>query len=366
MHSWVERSFALLRTLAVVSFAFSWSCESSSSKSADAGADASDVDSATEEHDRDAGEGDAGSGDAGAGDAGAGDAGIDGGESRRDVYAVKTVIDVWWQDDVNPPMIDSGRGLITLFHKVNLAQACDDGEIRQVELEPCGIELPPLVSWVGCLAHQLAVPASFWSSSATRAWSPAGVLEHDGDASVPIELGKLGTTHRATGCGIGTSPVLFQGFPPFSTATAICDFTAGCPVAVELVARTQVSLGSWLDGCSTDEASGMAELAASSVGLSIEACVLSDGTACSAEEREYVDAQMPAYRILDQGSAPPLDALASPCDCPGGCGGDACLLDQTSSLGTRSAIVWLEDESADLDCEAIRSAVDTAYPGSSF
>jgi hypothetical protein len=46
--------------------------------------------------------------------------------------------------------------------------------------------------------------------------------------------------------------------------------------------------------------------------------------------------------------------------------GDACPLDQTPSLGARSAIVWLEDESAALDCEAIRTAVEAMHPDDDF
>jgi hypothetical protein len=287
------------------------------------------------------------------------------------VYAIKTVVDVWWASELDPPTIDPGRGFITLFHKLRVDDACFDGIVAQTELEPCGATFPPYTSWVHCAAYQLEAPASLWSSP-PPVWNADDVLEHDDRPSVPLELGNIDQTYRQDGCGInGESPVKFWGLPTGSNLTALCEPTSaradGCAVAVGLDASVEVWLGQWSDVCTSDESRISTGLGVNRFAFGLEGCDLMDGASCSAEQLEFVEGStLPTYSVLTASAKPPLSAFASPCDCASGCAGDACPLDQTPSVGTRSAIVPLGAGGADLDCAAVRDAVEAAYPGTSF
>lgn len=70
-----------------------------------------------------------------------------------------------------------------------------------------------------------------------------------------------------------------------------------------------------------------------------------------------------SFKILAAAEAPPTTVDANACDCPGGCTSEACVLDQTPSLGPRTAMVWLGEESGSFDCADVRSAVEAVYPG---
>jgi hypothetical protein len=55
--------------------------------------------------------------------------------------------------------------------------------------------------------------------------------------------------------------------------------------------------------------------------------------------------------------------MRSSCECPDGCAGAACPLDQTPSLGARSALVRLGNEDESFDCAAVRNAAFPAFAG---
>src|SRR5687768_17006074 len=63
-------------------------------------------------------------------------------DAAEGVFAIKTVIDVWWQDDAVPPLVDPGRGTITIYLKGELSDVCADGSNGQGVIKGCGTELP--------------------------------------------------------------------------------------------------------------------------------------------------------------------------------------------------------------------------------
>jgi hypothetical protein len=56
------------------------------------------------------------------------------------VFAVKTVIDVWWQDDAVPPLVDPGRDRITVYSMNEISGVCAEdmaGRRRSEAAVPC-------------------------------------------------------------------------------------------------------------------------------------------------------------------------------------------------------------------------------------
>lgn len=250
------------------------------------------------------------------------DADVDsGGDEPRGVYAIKTVIDVAWDAEVDPPTIDPSAGVITLFHKVDVGDACDDGTLAAVEMTLCGITFPIFESGADCSAYQL-------EAREVSAWP-----------SVEVELGNLGDIHRESACGVDTeSPIEFRGLPTSSNAGALCDPSGagsdGCPRAVGLSTRIQapLSLDASLDVCTRREARTTEAVVVEALTVDIEACVDQRGMACSDNQVAYVDMVVPGLTVT----------------------------------GSRSAIAWLPDETGEIRCDAVRNAVDTAYPDVSF
>lgn len=284
-------------------------------------------------------------------------------------FAIKTVVDVWWQDDLDPPRVDPGRGAVTFFHKVRVADACDDNTVQQIEIEPCGFELPALVSWAACSAYQVRAADALWSSPDAPAWSASGDLEHAGQTSIALELGSLGEVYKPSGCGInGASPIEFRGMPLSSNVNALCDPATNCPGTVVLTAtvHAQLEVSDLPELCLAHSGAFTRSMPNSAIDVSVTGCKLEDDAACSEAEVSYVDGQLPTLNVLESGEAPPESVLANPCECSGGCLGEPCALKPGPSVGTRSAIVWLGDDGADMDCAAVRDAVNAQYPSTSF
>lgn len=255
---------------------------------------------------------------------GDGDEGDDGGEATAPVYALKTVIDVTWGHDAQLPVYDPGAGAITLFHRLSTDSACEDGEIEALELVPCGIEFPEYTSILACAAYQLEV-------------AEGGALALDGETSVPLELGKLGVTYREAACGVGFGPesaLVFRGLLATQTSTTDCDPTiddaslGGCAQARSLTALidAQLSLGSGLGLCEGTDAAMSGELEVKAFAVTMEACALRDGSACTEDEREYAASFLPEYAVT----------------------------------GTRTTIVRLDAEASRGDCADVRSAAETS------
>lgn len=341
------------------------------------------------------------------------------------VFAIKSVIDVWWQDDAPLPIVDPGRGKITVYLKGTLTDVCADGSSGCGEMMGCGVILPDFASWVNCNAYAITFPDELWdkptmprfyTTGSVDMFEPGGTLQiakatglvgfelqnadtaewplsindvtcdtsvamgndpikcfpdHDGDGlpGVSITMGKIGTNYRDTGCGFGTDPVKFQGAPLDALATGLCDPSTdpSCERAVDLSigVRTRLGGGGLIDACdaATGAASGKGASDADYVDSRVAGCKTNKGNTCEVAAVEFVDSAAPNYKILDMGTAPPADIMQSACECPGGCGGAACPLDQTPSVGARSAVVRLGDAGGSFDCAAVRAAVEGQFPG---
>jgi len=342
------------------------------------------------------------------------------------VFAIKTVIDVWWQDDVDPPLVDPGRGYITVYLKGTLTEVCSDGSSGCGEMMGCGVELPAFASWVNCNAYDITFPDDLWekpgmpkfyTTGSVDKFEPGGLLQiakatglvgfemtdadnaawptsinmvtcdssaamgndplkcfpdHDGDGlpGVSIVMGSIGSNYRDTGCGLlGDQPVKFQGAPLDALATGLCDPGAdpSCKRAVDLQigVRTRLGGGGLIDACdaATGAASGKGDSDADYVDSRVAGCKLNDGTDCDIAGVEFVDSAAPNYKILDKDAVPPSTVMQSSCECPGGCGGAACPLSQEPSKGARSAVVRLGDAGESFDCATVRSMVDAQFPG---
>lgn len=339
------------------------------------------------------------------------------------VFAIKTVIDVWWQDDVDPPLVDPGRGFITVYLKGTLTDVCSDGSDGCGEMMGCGTILPPFASWANCNAYQIQFPDDLWDKptmpkffthGSVDKFEPGGLLQiakatglvgfnmeeadtaawptsidnvacmgmtagdptscfpdHDGDGlpGVSINMGNIGMNYRDTGCGLGSDqPVKFQGAPLDGLLGAICDPMTDntCKRATDLSIglRTRLGGGGLIDSCdATGAAQGKGASDADYLDSRVAGCKLNDGTDCTIDNVKFVDSSAPMYNILDENTAPPSTVMASSCTCPDGCAGAQCPLDQTMSKGSRSAVVRLGDVGEAFDCAAVRTAVETAYPG---
>jgi hypothetical protein len=432
-----------MRSLLVLFIAVSLGCAAtsnpSSSSSSDAATDAAQpvldasmmLDAALVDAARDAAEDAAGDADSSAAHS---DATVDGGDTMcgsgidirsgaecpdvaSGVYAIKTVLDVWWRDDIEPSILDPGRGYITMIQKATLSNACEDGNIGQVELQACGLALPPFSSWLDCGAYQLEAPEALWDSprmprfvasgmvsefgvggvlSLTSARNLIGIQlldsaspwpasynevscgrnrsakqcfpDHDFDElpGVRFAFVNAGTIYRASGCGIdGSAPMMYDY--PRVDALAI-----GC-VPGDLRCRAShldVGIGVQLDAsasiaaCAEDTASLSPSSSADTIALRAGGCS-TDEQPCDDGSVEFVDSMLPEYLILAAGEAPPTMEL-NPCYCAGGCNGEPCALDPTPSVGPRTAMVRLGDAAGSIDCAAVRAAVENEYPGTSL
>ncbi len=81
-------------------------------------------------------------------------------EAFEGYFAIKTVIDVWWE---LAGTTDPGRGKVELFLLGELDSIRDDGRGNSA-LKVCGLRLPPSTSDVWCYATQLELPDALWES----------------------------------------------------------------------------------------------------------------------------------------------------------------------------------------------------------
>jgi hypothetical protein len=336
-------------------------------------------------------------------------------------FAIKTVIDVWWEDDVMPPLVDPGRGFITVYLKGTLTDICSDGSDGCGEMMGCGVILPAFASWANCNAYQITFPDDLWEKpgmpkfnthGSTTGFEPGSVLtiakatgligfamddeagdwptsidtvacmasvasgniadcfpDHDGDelAGVSIKMGGVGTNYKETGCGIGNGePVKFQGAPLDGALGAICDpmTDTTCKRATDLSIglRTRLGGGGDIAECTATSAHGAGASDAEYLDSRVIDCKLNDGMPCTLDNAKFVDSSAPTYNILQAGESVPEGVLKGACEC-GDCLGEGCPFEVVPSKGSRSAVVRLGDVGMPFDCAAVRTAVDAQYPG---
>lgn len=330
-------------------------------------------------------------------------------ETAEGVYAIKTEIDVWWQDDVDPPLVDPGRGKIEVYLMGELTDVCEDGSGGTGVMKGCGTVLPPFVTYVNCDAYQIEFPDELWDSpsmptftttGSTTGFNPGDTLtlaeasglvgidltdesgtwptpadtgsipcaagtgeacfpDHDGDGNpgITVRLANLGTNFSTNSCGLFTTdPVVYRG-APLDALGALDDNSVR---AETLFIGVRTRLGG-AGEIGADCMSGSGPATATSLDSRVWDCVRTDDQPCAPAQSQFVDESAPTYNILDAGEMPPSNVMASPCECSGGCAGAACPLDQTPSPGTRSALVRLGDLGGSFSCADVRNATYPAF-----
>jgi hypothetical protein len=327
--------------------------------------------------------------------------------SATGTFAIKVVTDVWWAQETATPIVDPGRGPLTVYLMGKLSGVCGD-KMGMGDIKGCGTVLPPFVSWASCTAFQIEIPDELWdkpsmphftTSGKTTGFEPGETLsidiatglvgidipnadtatwptpdqtgtfvcdagmgeqcftddDADGKPGITIRMGKLGMPYPGgQDCGLG--PIVFRGAP-----FGIDGVFPEAPRAETLYIGLRTRLGgAGLIGpdCMSGVGDGITEFLDSRV----FDCIQVDGTPCDLPQAKFVDEQAPNYHILKKGEKPPTTpeyVLKSSCECPGGCLGEACPLDQTPSVGARSALVRLGDLDETFDCAAVRGA---AFP----
>ena len=324
-------------------------------------------------------------------------------------YAVRTVYDVWWRDEVDPdyPLVDPGRGELTVYTLAQHSGDCVDGTTREALVRICGLEVPTFVSYAGCRAFQLEFPDRIWdapevpettaSSRATSsesgprlefdgaigllgfslsdlstdwpvpAQTPLDALscpqgtglecfpDHDGDGQpgVTVQLGKLGETFATKACAQDNSKdIHYSGL--------LLDPSALVPPGIS---KTQIEAGMRVGASSAALLSGscdagFGEAPPGTFDVRLWSCELSDGTQCSSGEAGFADRSLPRFHFLAEGVEPPDSVQRMSCECPEGCGGSKCPLGGGPSPGPRSTFVRRGDLGDSFKCADVR---ETSY-----
>jgi hypothetical protein len=325
-------------------------------------------------------------------------------DSASGTFAIKTEVDVWWAQDTATPIVDPGRGKITVYLMGKLSGVCEDGVGKGV-IRGCGTVLPPFVSYAACDAFQIEFPDALWdqptmptfeTTGNTSGFEPGETLainiatgligidmndpdmgtwptpdqtgtfacplgmgqmcfpDDDGDMNpgVTLKMGKIGQQFKPNGCGLtGDDPVVYRGVP-FDAIGGVDDASVRAETLYVGI-RTRIG-GAGLIG--SDCKSGVGDAMAVYMDSRVFDCIATDGSPCELEQSTFIDENAPNYNILAKGAAPPTDKMRSSCECPDGCLGAGCPLDQTPSAGPRSAIVRLGGLDENFDCAAVRNA----------
>ena len=315
-------------------------------------------------------------------------------ENRTGVFAIKTVIDVWWQDDITPPLIDSGRGPITVYLRGELTGVCEDGSGGIGTIKGCGTELPAFRSDANCEAYQIEIPDEIWdqpsmpsfmTTGMSSGFNPGDILtlntasglvgidlesdtatwptsaetgtfscgggktgaqcfpddDGDGKPGITIRIGKIGQRFGTDTC-TNTEPYMFYG-APLDVLSAL-DHGSTRANTLQIGLRTRLG-GQGMIG--SDCASGVGDATAENLDSRVLDCATTDNQPCDAAQATFVDDQAPTYNILAKGAKPPSDVVDMKTGEP---------IDQSMSPGTRSAIVRLGDLGETFDCAAVRGA----------
>jgi hypothetical protein len=141
--------------------------------------------------------------------------------SAEGVYAIKTEIDVWWQDDITPPIVDPGRGKITVYLMGDLTEVCDDGSNGRGVIRGCGTELPPFVSYAACDAFQISFPDELWDQPTMPTFTTTG-------STTGFEPGDVLSLAEAAGLvGISLNDVNATWPTPMETGNVTCPEGSG-------------------------------------------------------------------------------------------------------------------------------------------
>jgi hypothetical protein len=311
------------------------------------------------------------------------------------VFAVKTVIDVWWQDDAAPPLVDPGRDRITVYSMNEISGVCAEDMPGKATIRGCGTVLPPFKSDANCDVFLISFPDAVWDqpgmptfeapvsvagfaaddllsvaastnlfgialATPEGAWPTAMETgsfscgsamggdcfpDHDGDGKpgITIEMGKIGETYSPDGCGLVSAPFVYRGAP--LSAVAALDDNSVRADKLQVGLRTRIGGGSTFNAeCAYNASDASAQFLDSRV----FDCERTDGVACDPAQAAFVDEQAPTYNILAAGTAPPPEIMTM--------GFESMQLDQTPSAGPRSAMVRIGDAGTSFSCADVRNA----------
>jgi hypothetical protein len=308
---------------------------------------------------------------------------------------VKTTLDAWWQDEVNPssPLIDSGRGPITIYQRAEITNFCEDGSGAQATLQMCGSELPPLLVDANCAVIQYVFPDASWESpgmpklvtSATKS-----SFDADGMLTIVKTPGLLGITlgsadapwptykdaatfscpngkgaqcfpdqdgDGAPGLTLKTTTTGAPGPLPYACSAGNWEYSTG-PLSLldaldKMSGATDLEIGLRIRFGSTaklgsDCESGKGSAEAQTYELRVVDCKTSKG-ACTAAGALFLDQNLPSYHVLQPGEQPPATWKHPRA------GADAAL-NRSASKGAVSSIVRLGDIGESFSCAQARRA----------
>lgn len=329
-------------------------------------------------------------------------------EQAEGVYAIKTVIDVWWVDDTSPPLVDPGRDTITVFLMGELSDVCEDATGGVGKMKGCGTLLPVFKSDANCDGFAIEFPDAMWdeptmptfnTSGNATGFEPGDVLtlglttglvgidlddpniewpsameagniscpagtgaecfpdhDNDGKPGITIRMGRIGEELTPDGCGGFNLPFVIRG-APLDTLGALDD--NGVKAAfMQIGLRTRIGGGGAIGAdCTTGTGESQAEYLDSRV----VGCVTSDGADCLPAQSAFVDESAPFYNILKKGEAPSMTdpRTGVMVEVPATQGGGP--LDQTPSEGALSSLVRLGDLGGAFSCADVRNAAFPAF-----
>jgi hypothetical protein len=311
------------------------------------------------------------------------------------VYAIEVDVDAWWADEADPttPLLDPGRGKISVLYKSELKEPCADGSAANAVLHACDVRFPPLYADSLGGVVQLMLPEAMWSSHGMPGF--AGGVHATGFeptdevvldpviASFGIELATRGAAwpsfkdtpflacangkqgqdcfpdHDSDGHPGISVDVLVESAPPVAPyprrggwryvpapIDASPAFVGRGATTLYLGLRSELSAGYSI---SSDCGGGVGTAQSSGVEMRVLDCAMMDGKPCNAAGATFVDQNVPVFHALAAGETPPPTWRHQRRDAD-------LLLDRSPSAGPQSRWLRLGDLADDLPCTSIREA----------
>jgi hypothetical protein len=315
------------------------------------------------------------------------------------IYAMKTEVDVWFQDEINTdsPLFDVGRSKLTIYFRGTLSDVCEDGSGGKGLMHPCGTRLPPLYADVNSGVIQIEFPDALWDKPGIPDYVAMGSTTGFGvgdTLKISKTVGLVGvdlmtadaawpsytqTTTFPCKAGMGamcfpdmdgdgnpgiTVTIKTDGTPPPAPYTSLSawhyipaptDLGTGLlgdgATKVYIGLRTQLG-GSGKIGADCASGAGVAE-AENFESRAID-CVMKDGSKCNSAGSEFVDKNVPAFHVLQVGQKPPATWVHTRPEAD-------MLLDRSASKGPQSSVVRLADLGGTVTCEQVRGAQYPAF-----
>lgn len=313
-------------------------------------------------------------------------------DNPNGVFGVRFDLDVYWSDEMNAssPLFDPGRGTITLYARAQIRDV-DAGGDGRAEMRLCGMRLPPLFADTNGTVTQLIAPDALWDSpeipstagsvqSAERdpallTTSPImqtiGIELSENDAAWPTfdqtpfvtcpngegedcfpdedSDGRPGiTVWTRLGGPLPDAPYLRAGgwhYDALPTEPGV-QYPGGGASAIYLGLRTTLATSL---ATGKNCARAPAEAQAHDITLRALDCVTQQGP-CTVTGATFVDRNLPSFRVLQPGEAPPPSwkHLRREADQN---------LNRDPSSGPLSRSVRLSDDTDPIGCSEVRCAL---------